>query len=225
VTRHIDRGCALAALPQALLKNPNGPLAFIGHVDLAWTYSFMDLGSGSAPRPARFMRLMRALSKRDRVGVAMRELSRYFEQTNTELTTLSDEQAQATALGLDYEVDLARQGHLWMLRQDLAGYIALGDPAVRLATADPAATVVRESVPSIELRTAVATETEDVASAELLPTLTMSELDRLEEAIAHVMLGDVALLSLAADLGRTRGELERLAAAYRAAGRKTLTRE
>jgi hypothetical protein len=59
--------------------------------------------------------------------------------------------------------------------------------------------------------------------AELPTELTMPELDRLEEAIAHVMLGDVALLTLAEGLGRTRGELERLASAYRAAGRKTLT--
>jgi hypothetical protein len=32
----------LAALPKAALQNPNGPLAFFGHLDLAWSYAFTD---------------------------------------------------------------------------------------------------------------------------------------------------------------------------------------
>ncbi len=36
----------VAALPQAVLANPEGPIGVIGHVDLAWSYSFGDkLGS------------------------------------------------------------------------------------------------------------------------------------------------------------------------------------
>ncbi len=71
-----------------------------------------------------------------------------------------------------------------------------------------------------EVRTAVVSEPEDnTPYTDVAAPTTLTELDHLEEAIAHVMLGDVALASLAADVGLTRGELERMAAAYRAAGR------
>jgi hypothetical protein len=41
----------IAALPQAVLANPAGPLAFMGHIDLAWTYGFQELDA--APPTAR----------------------------------------------------------------------------------------------------------------------------------------------------------------------------
>jgi hypothetical protein len=124
-----------AALPQAVLANPNGPLAFMGHIDLAWTYSFQELDSGATNRPARYMGIMRSILKRDRVGVSMRELLRFFDQTNVELTSLHDQEARERSAGRPFQVDAARQGHLWMLRQDLAAYVLLGDPAARLPQA------------------------------------------------------------------------------------------
>jgi len=32
----------VAALPKRLLSHPNGPIAFIGHVDAAWMHGFVD---------------------------------------------------------------------------------------------------------------------------------------------------------------------------------------
>ena len=125
-----------AALPQAVLANPDGPLAFMGHIDLAWTYSFQELDSGATNRPARYMAITRSILKRDRVGVSMRELLRFFDQTNVELTSLQDQEARERSAGRPVQVDAARQGHLWMLRQDLAAYVLLGDPAARLPQAD-----------------------------------------------------------------------------------------
>jgi hypothetical protein len=49
---------------------PNGPLAFMGHIDLAWTYGFQELDAGATNRPARYMAITRSLLKRDRVGVS-----------------------------------------------------------------------------------------------------------------------------------------------------------
>ncbi|MBK9754407.1 MAG: helix-turn-helix domain-containing protein [Nannocystis sp.] len=121
-----------SALAQAVLANPNGPLGFMSHIDLAWTYSFQELDSGATNRPARYMAITRSILKRDRVGVAMRELLRFFDQTNVELTSLYDQEARQRSAGEPVQVDAARQGHLWMLRQDLAAYVLLGDPAVRL---------------------------------------------------------------------------------------------
>lgn len=118
----------IAALPQSVLGNPQGPLAFIGHLDLAWTYSFQEIGRNtSRSRPGRFLNLVKSLLRRHRVGVALHELTRYVSNINLEITTLID---RATAAGV--QPDPAQLGHLWMLRQDLLGYVLLGDPAVRL---------------------------------------------------------------------------------------------
>ncbi len=44
----------IAALPQAALANPRGPLAVMAHIDLAWTYSFQDMGPDGKDRASRF---------------------------------------------------------------------------------------------------------------------------------------------------------------------------
>jgi hypothetical protein len=52
----------IAALPQAVLANPNGPLAFMGHLDLAWTYGYQDMrGSVAIGQPGRFADFMKSL--------------------------------------------------------------------------------------------------------------------------------------------------------------------
>src|SRR6185436_10307699 len=48
----------VAALPQAALANPEGPLAVIGHVDLAWTYAFTG---GKALTESRRTRILSAI--------------------------------------------------------------------------------------------------------------------------------------------------------------------
>ncbi len=58
------------ALPKAALANPQGPLTILGHMDLAWTYSFQDPGATARSRPLRFMGLMRAMVAGRRAGVA-----------------------------------------------------------------------------------------------------------------------------------------------------------
>src|SRR5262245_54561146 len=54
----------LAALPQAALASPSGPLAVIGHLDLAWSYGFVDLDKMSrGERHRRFHELIAQLVK------------------------------------------------------------------------------------------------------------------------------------------------------------------
>ncbi|MCA8964074.1 MAG: hypothetical protein KDC48_04280, partial [Planctomycetes bacterium] len=118
----------VAALPKAALASERGPLGFVGHLDLAWTYGFRELRDAEAnARPARFMALLREALAGARFGVALNELLRYFGEVNTELSVLE---------GADVQ-DPATRGHLWMLRQDLAGYVLLGDPAARLPVRAP----------------------------------------------------------------------------------------
>src|SRR4029079_10502131 len=81
-----------AALPQAALSNPRGPLGVIGHVDLAWTWSFLDSAKGSGrptnSRAERFQGLLRSLVEGHRLGVAHQELARFFGSISTELATM-----------------------------------------------------------------------------------------------------------------------------------------
>jgi hypothetical protein len=227
----------VAALPRAALANPDGPLAFIGHIDLAWTYSFEERDGGGSPmaRPARFIAILRSLLRGDRVGPAFRELTRFFEQANTELTSLYDRQAQGSVL------DSARLAHLWMLRQDLAGYVLLGDPAARLplarqtatertAIAAPSAASVLgygaapQPAPPAVFPAPAAPPPLPAPPHAVEPIAIPMDFERLEEAIAHVLVGDRGLGEIAEEYGIDRAELRRLANRYRQGGRAALGR-
>jgi hypothetical protein len=216
----------VAAVPKAALADPSGPLAFMGHVDLAWTYSFFDLDDRPRRRPGRLMGVIQALLNRHRAGVAVRKLLRFFAEVNTELTALQDAQARAgrgpiespgsagarsNATRCKESIDdneRARRGHLWMLRQDLAGYVLLGDPAVRLPIADGGRGADGTDVP--RARGAGRAAGEHAAAV-----------TRAEAAVLAVLRGD-SIAGAAGRHGLDRAELERLVASYHAAGRDAL---
>jgi hypothetical protein len=207
----------IAALPRALLANPQGPLAFIGHIDLAWSYSLADIDDRPGHhRPGRFAELMKSLLARDRVGVAFRSVSRFLGEVSTELAGLDENPEPGSAR------ERARRAHLWMLRQDLAGYVVLGDPAVRLplAAGDPMATaapVPRPAVPNtLDLLDVPGSERD---AAQGLPR----PIAELEQAIGKVLSGCFDVESVARAHGLTRAALERWVERYRAAGRAALT--
>jgi hypothetical protein len=122
----------LAALPQAVLARPDGPLAVIGHLDLAWSYSFCDLDKLSrGERHRRFHTLVAQLARGTRAGLALSaSLIRARTQVLSELAAAAADPSAAPA-GTD--ADAAHLAHRWMVLQDLAGYVVLGDPAARLA--------------------------------------------------------------------------------------------
>ena len=193
----------VAALPRAALADPDGPLAFVGHIDLAWAYSFFDLDDRPRRRPGRIAGVIQALLNGHRAGVAVRKLMQWFAEVNTELTALDD--ARARAGGAPDDPEQVRRGHLWMLRQDLAGHVLLGDPATRLPILggrDRAGAPVAGS----EVRTGGGHAAAVV---------------RAESAVLAILRGDPV-----ADAARRHGldpaELDRLAAIYRAAGRVAL---
>jgi len=232
----------VASVPKAVLASPEGPLAFIGHVDLAWTYSFRELdGERPVDRPNRFIDVFNGLLRRDRVGVAFRELLRHYGQANTELTALVES-------GVD---DPQRRGHLWMLRNDLAGYVLLGDPAARLPIEEPAAsTSLADPYAALGLggppppRTAgsVASPltqqqprsqaqaqsqaqqrppTSDSGTAQLAPDV---DPEALERAIGLMLVGELGTRSILSEceLNLGRREFEQLVERYLAAGRRAL---
>lgn len=211
----------VAALPKALLANPEGPLAIMGHVDLAWTFSFHD---GTNARPSRFQDIFRTIVDGKRVGAAYFELQRLFNQASVDLSTMydSDKRAQMRGSGdTDDRARKTRRATLWMLRQDLSAYVLLGDPAANLniATQHTRATnkprLVVDEVASHRA----------VVPAEIpLPRRLPTKFDpRIFEAALFDPPVDDLLDVLAARWGISRAELDRLVMAYREAGRTAVT--
>jgi hypothetical protein len=203
----------IAALPQAVLANPDGPLGFIGHIDLAWTYGFQDLDDRVVSRPGRLMATVRGLLRGDRAGVSLRELARGVGMANTEITCLQDQDLAPT--GALPPAEQARRAHLWMLRQDLSAYVLLGDPAARLALAPRAR-------PSWSLADAAPDPTLHVAMTSA-PEVDADALARLESQIVRHLAGE-PLADLAADAGMSRDALQAAVDAYRTAARAALAR-
>jgi hypothetical protein len=123
----------LAALPQAALANPEGPLAVIGHSDLAWIFGFAELSDVSQSRASRIVSALEVLANGSRAGVALDALMSFYRDVNDSL--MADYQLRQDALteGRSDPVDPERHGYRWMLRNDLRGYILLGDPAARIS--------------------------------------------------------------------------------------------
>jgi hypothetical protein len=121
----------VAALPQAVLANPEGPLAVIGHADLAWTYSFRD---EERSYTSRFVSLLKALVMGRSAGLGLTGLTRFVDAVQTELAILYSAEENAKYGHAPPLQERIHRAHLWMARHDLAGYILLGDPAVRLPT-------------------------------------------------------------------------------------------
>ncbi len=129
----------IAALPQAALANPQGPLAVIGHIDLAWTFGFTDPVHQDS-RASRVYSTLRTLLAGGRAGVALDALMRTYRDTNDDLMSRYHRQRDAAARQQPDPENPRQLGRLWLQRNDLRGYILLGDPAVRLAVAPPSAT-------------------------------------------------------------------------------------
>lgn len=119
----------IAALPQAVLANPDGPLAVIGHVDLAWSSSFSNQGRRA---PSRFFGVLQALAEGHRVGNALTSLLSSFNDLNMALTARDAHAAREHEAGRKVIASPAAHASLFLQRQDLMGFVLLGDPAVRL---------------------------------------------------------------------------------------------
>lgn len=130
----LAKNAFLGALPKAALANPNGPIAILGHVDLAWSLSFADAGARGERHTMRFLGAMRALVEGRRAGIAHGELTRFLLDTSHALTQMYDEEKRGTA-PINDRVREVRKAQLWLRRHDLGHYILLGDPAVRLPLA------------------------------------------------------------------------------------------
>ncbi len=234
----------VAALPQALLANPAGPLAVIGHMDLAWTFGFTDPSSQHS-RASRMFSTLRALLAGSRVGVGVDALTRVYRETNDNLMARYQLQRDAQARGLDDPVDAKQLGYLWMQRNDLRGYVLLGDPAARLSvkSSNPAVTATAKAAPVSELRSSPAprasparADTGDDAGAAFTSSapepaphtastprsLANPQVALRERAVLALIRGDEAPRSIAARCGLSLDELFYWFDVYRESGRRAL---
>lgn len=118
----------VARLPQRLLGNPaGGALAFVGHVDRAWSCSF--LWQGTDPQITAFSGTMRALLDGVRIGHAMEAMNSRYAELSTDLTLRIDEYHKFGKVIDDHDLV-----GLWTANNDARSYVLLGDPAVRLNT-------------------------------------------------------------------------------------------
>lgn len=122
----------LAALPQAALRNPEGPLSVIAHLDLAWTFGFVDPNRMTQSRASRIFSSIQAMARGSRAGVALDALMRSYREVNDELLAGYHAEEDARVWNRPSPVDPMQRGSAFMLRNDLRGYVLLGDPAARL---------------------------------------------------------------------------------------------
>jgi hypothetical protein len=114
-----------AYLPQRLLTQ--GALAFFGHVERAWSYSFA--WSGFPSDTSHFESAFRQIMDGIPVGHALESFNKRYLDMNNQLTS-------AQGLFFDLEHQKKPVGpqiiQAWMARQDARSWILFGDPAVRL---------------------------------------------------------------------------------------------
>lgn len=112
----------LARLPQCLLGHPSGgALAVLGHIDRAWSSSYVDLRGG--PRIEGFRSLVTRLTQGHRIGHAADR----FNLRRSKIAISLMEQ-----LALEDLADRKLLRNLWIDYDDARNYIVFGDPAVCL---------------------------------------------------------------------------------------------
>jgi len=217
----------LAALPQAALANPLGPLAVIGHIDLAWTYAFTGGANRSESKEARIRILLNMLLRGSRVGVALNKLMDDYREANQALTASYDTQERARIEGRPSPIAPAELAHQWMLRNDLRGYVVLGDPAAQLPLQQFArqAAVTREPTPPEVRSDATTVSAPEPALEPVTATLTVAgssdALER-ERVVLETLCGDEAPKRIAERAGIPLSTLWMWVEAYRAGGRARL---
>jgi hypothetical protein len=118
----------VSSLPREMLSR--GALAFIGHVDRAWTYSFrtnqlVDLAGFLTPGEA-FQRTLTRLLRGRTIGHSLRD--QYDRGVHLSSSLLEDVASRRQKVIIP-ELTIANK---WVERNDARAYVVLGDPAARL---------------------------------------------------------------------------------------------
>lgn len=230
-----EGGGFISGLAKAALANPNGPLAILGHIDLAWSYSYEELRVGQEGREGRegdaqritgsnrslnFYNLMTKLVAGERAGAASLGLRLALDKVSGELTAhYNRHKQQGTAFGAT-PADALALGNLWMLHQDLLGYALLGDPAVQLPLANPGASQRNARATPADSSAERTGDRLSAGGGDL--HVDASELDRMEQAVLKIASGDSAGV-VAKEFAMPRSDVVEAEKVYREAGREALS--
>lgn len=130
----------VAALPRRLLGHPNGgALAVVGHVERAWGYSFHWPVAG--PQIDVFESALLQLMDGMPIGAALE----FFNGRYAELSTILTQEINAIKQQNLIPNDVKLAG-IWIANNDARGYAIIGDPAVRLPSADAAGVTRRQAI-------------------------------------------------------------------------------
>ena len=162
----------IAALPQAALRNPDGPLAIIAHVDLAWNFAYLGLKTSSESRSSKFTNALHTMMTGSRIGVAHGAITEWFRNMNFALTSMDNVSENARIYNQPDLTDPVERSRIWLIRNDLRGYVLLGDPAVRLGQFETGIkdlpSLASDPVPQIQTPTTISAEAKDAAVRALL---------------------------------------------------------
>jgi hypothetical protein len=125
-TRQIAPFPFVSPLARAMLGHPRGgALAFIGHVERAWGYSFYWPEAGAATKT--FEDALGRVLAGHRVGYAMEPINERHAELGSSLNEIRE------AIRRDgLVVDDAELVQLWTANNDARNYAVIGDPAVRI---------------------------------------------------------------------------------------------
>ncbi|HEX8824611.1 MAG TPA: CHAT domain-containing protein [Archangium sp.] len=144
---HVQNGSApfIAALPQALLAAPSGPLAVVGCVDVGWASVF--LSTPGERKFSRFLEFLRIVCRGSRIGTAMTGLQRDVPALTSEAIALFEQEQEASYLRSQdlnepnsAPIDPQHRTYVQVERHALRSMILLGDPAARLPLSSRALT-------------------------------------------------------------------------------------
>lgn len=143
----------IAKLPQRLLSHPKGgALAVVGHVERAWSSSFLvqeKLADGFFEL-SHFQKAINRLIEGFPIGYALE----FFNDRYAEISTVLSSKLYKIKFGaIADEIEIS---NLWTSNNDARSYAIIGDPAVRLFVGD--ADTERPVIKKITLQTALGTK-------------------------------------------------------------------
>ncbi len=203
----------VSALPKAALANPEGPLGVLGHIDLAWGWSFRDEAGGGESRAMRFAGLLTSAANGDRFGLGTGPIGRALRGAGHKLAEYTEKEK----LGTLTPEDRKTRGHDWMTWHDLGAWILLGDPAARLpltrARAPTTAELLGFPFPAPPSPAASSAAPSQTSGPDVLT---------LESLVLAKLAGEADVRARAEAMGVSWPTLRRMEQAYTEAGRKAL---